>query len=101
MQDKHIIKCPHCETEYFLGEIFLPKYFLGQPKNVERDFSGRIIWNDGLEQNLEEKFICEKCNSCFKVNCSVECEVVLDERLDIDKDYSSQKYSKRIFLKEN
>lgn len=37
------IKCPFCDTEYLPGEIYLPKHFLGQPIDIERDIAGNIL----------------------------------------------------------
>ena len=93
------IKCPHCDREYFPGEIFLPKYFLGQPTNVEKDIEGKIIWDEGIKQDLEEEYVCDKCNQSFKVVANIEYEVK-ENINDINKDYISKKYSDRIQLKE-
>lgn len=38
MTKYQVIRCPQCGAEYLPGEIYLPKYFLGQPKNVSKDF---------------------------------------------------------------
>ena len=68
---KNIIRCPYCNTEYLPGEIFLPNHFLGKPKDVERDYSGKIIYYDGIEQDLTESYICDKCSSTFEVVASI------------------------------
>lgn len=65
------INCPYCNTEYLPGEIFLPKHFLGQPKNVERDYLGKILNYEGTIQDLTEKYVCDKCRSIFSVGASI------------------------------
>lgn len=63
-----IIKCPACGAEYLPGEIFLPKHFLGQPKEVIKDLYGKIkAVAGGIEQDLEESYVCDKCDSEFVV----------------------------------
>ena len=45
---KNSIKCPHCGREYLPGEIFMPKSFLGQPKNViKHPTEGSVLAYDG------------------------------------------------------
>lgn len=62
-----VIKCPYCNYEYLPGEIYLPKYFLGQPKDIERTIDGKIDIELGLPQDLSEHYICDKCNKPFTV----------------------------------
>ncbi len=94
------IKCPNCEYEYYVGEIFDPKSFLGQPKEVERDFTGKIVYQEGTPQTLTETYICDKCNKQFKVTANISYKVTLDKELDMSEDYETAKYGDRIFLKE-
>lgn len=61
------LKCPVCGAEYLPGEIFLPEHFLGQPKNMEKDFRGKILYYEGTNQDLVETYTCDKCMSNFKV----------------------------------
>ena len=37
------ICCPKCNYQYLPGEIFNPKYFLGQPKHIIRNGMGEIL----------------------------------------------------------
>ena len=39
----HKINCPYCNIEYLPGEIFIPNYIIGQPKEIERDEDGNIV----------------------------------------------------------
>lgn len=93
------IKCPICGTEYLPGEIFIPNNFLGQPKEIERDLDGKIITYNGIEQNLEEQFYCEKCGKKFKVNATIDYNI--EEIKPESTEYVSNKYNDRLFLKED
>ena len=71
MAKYQIIRCPYCSAEYLPGEIFMPKYFLGQPKDIEKDFQGKILDYDGLKQDLTETYTCDKCMSNFRVTANI------------------------------
>lgn len=101
MQNSNRVICPNCETEYLPGEVFLPKQFLGQPKEVERDITGKVIYNDGIDQDLEEDFVCVKCGKQFHIKASITYETSIDKKKDMTEDYVSEKYGDRIFLKED
>lgn len=90
--------CPNCNTEYHPGEIYLPNHFLGQPKDIERDIEGKILWVDGIDQDLTESYICPKCNKKFLVKANLSFETKLGQ--DLTEDYVSQKYTDRINLEE-
>jgi len=94
------IKCPCCETEYLPGEIFLPKYFLGQPTDIEKDYSGKILSYAGVEQNLNEEYICDKCGKKFIVKANINYDVTIDRNKDLSEPYSSNKYGDRLELEE-
>ena len=65
------ITCPECGYEYLPGEIFYPKTFLGQPKNVVRDCYGKILGYEGAAVSCTETFTCESCNSTFNVTACI------------------------------
>lgn len=69
------IKCPHCNSEYLPGEIFLPGSIIGQPNEVIRDSLGKIIYEDYSDTNKEpdtiEHFTCEYCNKPFIIEAVV------------------------------
>lgn len=94
------IRCPHCEWEYLPGEIYYPKHFLGQPKDIERTVEGNIDVYNGIEQNLEEVFYCEHCGKPFRVHAKVEYNVEKAVELDFDSDYKTPLYIDRLNLKE-
>lgn len=66
-----IISCPHCGYQYLPGEIFDPKYFLGQPHNVVRNVNGEILGYEGIQMTDMESFICDHCGEEFKVYAKV------------------------------
>ena len=75
MERYQTLKCPYCEAEYLPGEIFLPRYFLGEPKDVERDYAGKLLYYDGLEQDLKESYTCDYCKETFDVTAKINYRV--------------------------
>jgi len=66
---EHIIKCPYCNREYFPGEIFMPKSFLGSAFHLSETM---YLGND---MELEESYSCDSCNGTFTVQAKVNFEV--------------------------
>ena len=101
-EEKYLsINCPHCGTEYRPGEIFLPDYFLGKPMWVERNTLGEIIYEDGIPQDLHEKFTCLKCNKDFYVDADITFKISSTNKIDMsDCEYVSKKYQGELFLDE-
>ena len=91
-----VIKCPHCDYEYLPGEIFVPKYFLGQPTDIQRDIYGKIISFDGVDQNLEEDFQCSKCLRNFKVKANISYDIITEKKFVFDEEYITKKDRKLI-----
>lgn len=98
MKDNKIIKCPNCNQEYLPGEIFLPKYFLGQPKDIYKTTEGTIDICEGIIQDTSETYICDKCDCKFTVKASINYSVA--KVSDLPEGYISDKYTNRITLKE-
>lgn len=95
-----VIKCPYCNWEYLPGEIYLPKYFLGQPTDIFRLVDGKIDYEFGTPQDLTEHFICDKCNKPFTVSASITYKVTKDDQFDFDSDYTSELFKDRLTLVE-
>ena len=95
------IRCPHCGWEYLPGEIFLPDHFLGQPVNIDKDITGKILCYDGVVQNTNENFECVNCGKKLNLSATIKfnCELVKEE--DFDLTHTSKKYSDRLVLKED
>lgn len=89
---KYII-CPQCGAEYHPAEIFIPDYILGKPKDIIKDENKRIISVNGLEQDLEETYICDKCNTKFKVLTKLDFTTKVVPKLENTTKISLRKYS--------
>ena len=96
------IKCPKCDCEYLPGEVYVPSQLVGQPKDIERSIEGKILLHDGIDQDFEETFICEKCGKPFKVVAHMSFETFYDAKRDFTTDYSEPLYKEERFrLEEN
>ena len=98
---KDIIECPVCGAQYTVGEIYLPKKFLGVPKSLERDINKKILHDFGDPMNTKERYICDNCNSPFIVNALVRFVVEEDVKHNINSNYYTQLKTPNIFLKED
>ena len=93
------IRCPKCNYEYLLSEIFIPDYITTKPTRIIRDEEGSIITFEGIQQDLEEEFTCEHCNANFKVTLDLTTKVELNESKTFE-DYSSDLVKERIVLQD-
>ena len=93
------IKCPHCKSQYFIQDIFYPDYLLGKAYIVDRNEDGEIQMYDGIEQELEEEFVCTKCNTAFKVKATMTFETEELPTKTYSNEYRSTIYQDRIELK--
>ena len=87
----HIINCPYCNRQYLPGEIFEPKYFLGQPKNIVRNSLGEILGYEGINQDFDETYICDECNKEFKVTVKHSYSVLIEKNEDKEPDFEQLK----------
>ena len=67
IKKSEIVRCPVCGAEYLAGEIYLPIEFLGQPNYVQRNSNNEVINYFGTSINPVEHYICDFCDSKFKV----------------------------------
>lgn len=96
-----IITCPNCGAEYLPAEVYIPDSFLGKPKTVDKDSSGKIIYFSGNNMNLLESYCCDYCGKEFKVTCKLNFIADYNSDLDFDEEYSTQISKKRgLFLLE-
>lgn len=78
LQDRKIIKCPHCGYEYLPSEIFFDYNTIGRPTKVIRDPLGKILYEEyeeGKEPTSEEIITCEGCENSFSVNMEISYKV--------------------------
>ena len=95
------IKCPVCGREYHPAEIYLPNSFFGRPKDIIRDsYSGKIDYFIGKDMDLVERYVCDKCNTLFKVIAKVQFNTFEDKKYNLDEDYKISVKSKQLFLNE-
>lgn len=94
------LKCPYCDYEYLPGEIYNPKYFLGQPLEIERTIEGNIDVYSGIQQNLKETYICDHCGKAFNVEAKIKFETSKNSIANFDEDYVDMLYTDRISLVE-
>ena len=84
-----IITCPKCSAEYLPAEIYLPTSFVGNPRYITKDYKGSLLDFSGESMDLKEKYICDKCNTAFKVFAKVNFKTFIDEPNDFNNDYCS------------
>lgn len=80
------ILCPECGTEYHIAEIYYPKEFFGNPKNIIKDETGKILAFDGSDVNYAEEYVCDKCNTRFETVATVTFETKVTVDLFDDDD---------------
>lgn len=69
-----LIRCPHCGAEYLPGEIYMPGSLIGQPEDVVKDFTGKILYEDypvDKEPDMIEHFTCEYCEKPFIIEAAI------------------------------
>lgn len=97
-----IISCPYCGAQYTAGEIFIPKYFLGVPKDIEREeVSKKIIQDFGTPMNTFEKYTCIYCNTPFTVKAWIKFNVEEDVEQNINREHVTSLKKNSLFLKED
>lgn len=86
-----IISCPKCGAEYTAGELFIPNVFLGKPEMLDKDsVTHRIISDFGKPMNTNENYICDYCDTPFKISCKVYFSTSIEETKDFTNGYTSK-----------
>ena len=96
-----IIECLYCGREYLPSEIFYPKSFFGEARNLDRDYAGRILEYFGKSMDLTEKYICDNCNKSFKVSAKINFKTETDNKNNFDEDYATSISSTKLTLSED
>ena len=94
------IECPNCGRQYLPGEIYLPNHFTGQPKNVQRDILGKIIYNEGVNQDLKEEYICDGCGRLMRISANIKYNVQSIDLTGIDEEYRTKLKKEKLTLTE-
>lgn len=76
------ITCPNCGKEYLPAEIYIPKYFLGFPHNIERDSNNKIVSYSGCGVDECETYICDNCGETFYVVAKLSFTTSLSEDIN-------------------
>ena len=84
-----IIECPKCGYEYLPAEIFVPKYYFGTPKDIERNEQGKLVSYEGTSVDLFEKYTCDCCNTEFRVVSKLQLTTELEFPGCFDEEYFS------------
>ena len=94
-----IIKCPMCGYEYLPGEIFIPNEFLGQPKDIVRDYTGKIIGFDGIKMNDTEHYMCDDCGCEFTIVATTNFQTYKDH--PDEGSYTTPLHMDSLFMEED
>lgn len=82
-----IIECPKCKYEYLPSEVFIPRYFFGRPEEIQRDDNGKLISYEGTSVDLFEKYICDNCDTEFRVVAKLQLTTELSFPGSFNGDY--------------
>lgn len=98
----NVITCPECGYEYLPGEIYLPKEFIGSPKDIVRDHNTHHITDYlGTTMNTRETYTCDCCGTTFKVEAAVKFFTKPCVEEDFSKDYTTNYRKVSLFLNED
>lgn len=78
--NRQIITCPKCGAQYLPSEIFMPRSFIGEPKDIEKDCYGKIVYYAGTDMNLKESYLCDYCGHNIRVEATVEFRNIGDNK---------------------
>ena len=97
-----IITCPQCGAEYTAGEIFIPESFVGTPKNIEKEgTTHKILFDGGKPMDTKESYVCDYCNTPFKVSAYVRFNVEEDSVHNFNKNFITPLKKSVLFLDED
>ena len=94
------ITCPKCGAEYLPCEIYYPKLFLGESRQIDK-INGRIDNFSGKYMDLEETFICDHCETKFKVTAKVQFKTQVIDKYDMSKAYATPLFDDKLTLSED
>ena len=94
------ITCPNCGAEYLPCEIYYPKSFLGDSRQIDK-INGKIDSFNGTSMDLEEQYVCDHCNSKFKVSAKISFKTQIADKYDFDKSYVTPLFDDKLTLSED
>jgi len=90
MEDKSpVVTCPVCGQVYHPAEIFIPKEFFGDPKEIIRTTSGKIDFITGKDMCLDETYVCDNCLTPLRVHANLSFTVTSFPDKNFSEDYVS------------
>ena len=93
------IECPKCGRQYLPAEIYIPNAFFGKPSEIERTNTGKIEMFDGTSLDPVEEYVCDTCNTKFKVVATIGFKSSeVDPKKSFNSVYSTQIHTKKISL---
>lgn len=84
-----IVKCPECGAQYLPAEIFYPKHFFGNPKDIYKDEKNEILGINGTEMDTTESYVCDKCGKEFVVEAIINFKVSRPNHLFDEDDFET------------
>lgn len=95
------IKCPNCGREYLPAEIYIPQAFFGKPTSIDRNAgTGKIEEFYGTDMDLNEHYVCDKCNTPFNITAKLQFITVEDSKFNPNTDYKTRIKKQPLFLSE-
>lgn len=88
--DLVVIQCPCCGQQYMPGEIFMPKAFFGNQKEIIRKSDGTIDFYVGDDPDLNETYICDTCGSKLNIHANLSFDVEVGEEKEFDEEYVTE-----------
>lgn len=96
------IACPKCGYEYLPAEIFVPKAFIGTPKDIIRDENHKIDDFIGKSLDLTEEYTCDHCHTTFSIDTDIRFHTAIAKNNYSSVEYSQQiKKPKKIIMRED
>ena len=94
------IVCPKCGREYLPCEIYYPKHFFGTAQEVDRFSNGKIDCHNGKPMDLEETYVCDHCDTKFRVTATIKFKTTEITKHDMSKAYVTPLFDEKITLSE-
>lgn len=98
------IVCPCCGCEYIFAEIYTPKGLFGKPKEISRDYRGKILNISGELPDLTETYTCDKCDTTFKVKAYMNFNtslITIKDTTSFEEEFSTPLFKESLTLEED
>ena len=82
---KNYIECPNCKTQYYPDEIFV---WSEEFKNYTNTKTKNKL--DEICDTLTEKYICDNCDTQFKITAKLCYQTSIDSKFNFTNGYQTQ-----------